>query len=277
MRYLRISPSCGLLLCLSTALVAQTRRAIWQAGSLGIEAYCDCGDKLPKDPLGSAKTVAKEVEQVILTNPGSGGKVKLELFAMSLYPYGMAAEQNILPLLKRSEGRVAMAAAEIAAGKDFARRYDIQVFPAYIFATEFTRGLRFERVLHMVVEKSGNYLFISRIFTTTYWSERHSQPGRLDLFAPDWIPEVGDEILRFWPRGRANIRVHHLWPPGDLDGIPAEPARRACLAAHQPERHPAYAGSPSKTLQVEDRHGWQEITRSASVDLQCLQTCIEGG
>ena len=216
MRSPRISPSCALLLCLSTGLVAQTRRTTWQVASLGIEEYCDCGENLLEDPLGSAKTVAKEVEQVILPNPGSGGKVGLELFVMSLCPYGMAAEQNILPLVKLFAGQVEMAAAETAAGKDLARRYDIQVFSAYIFATEFARGLHFERVRHMVVEKRGNYLLIPRILTTTYWSERHRQPGRLDLFVPGWIPEVEDGILRPWPRDHANIRVHHLlaaWRP----------------------------------------------------------------
>ena len=72
---------------------------------------------------------------------------------MSLCPYGMAAEQNILPLVKLFAGQVEMAAAETAAGKDLARRYDIQVFSAYIFATEFARGLRFERVRHMVIDR----------------------------------------------------------------------------------------------------------------------------
>ena len=87
-------------------------------------------------------------------------QIGTKIYALSPCPYSIGHRTKILPLTKGSAGQFATAAAATAAGKDFAPRYDIQVFPAYIFATEFTRSLRFWRVLHTVAKKWQLFVYL---------------------------------------------------------------------------------------------------------------------
>ena len=171
--------------------------------------------------------------------------------------------------------QVETAFLETPAGEKLADRYDIRVFPAYIFDTGFARSPRFSRVRHMVVEKFNHYLLKPRIAATTYWRERPEKPGRLDVFVPAWIPVAEDEILSLWPRGDADIHLHHLLPPGQDDWLPEELARRVCLAAHQSKRYPVYVAALNKAPQ--DPFAWQQAAQVAGADLPALKACAERG
>lgn len=161
------------------------------------------------------------------------------------------------------------------AGADLARKYGIQVFPAYIFGAGFAGSPRFSRVRHMVLPIGDSFVVQPRIASVTYWRQRSRQPGRLDLFLPARIVELEDEFLRLF--SGEQVRVHHLLGGATPEAAFTEFARRACMMADQPRRYPAYA----ITRTLRNRQGgdgdWEEAAAAAGIDLDALQNCLDSG
>ena len=166
-------------------------------------------------------------------------------------------------------------------GAELAQKYGIQVFPAYIFSAEFATSPRFQRVRYMVTAVGDRFLVNARIAGISYWSQRMPQPDELSLFLPAWDLEMEREFLSLWSAAPGPGRIHYLLGPllasehADWSDVPEEFDRRACLATEQFDRYPAYVTTLGTTRP--GMPNWEEVARTAGVDLSALEQCVTSG
>lgn len=155
------------------------------------------------------------------------------------------------------------------------RQYGLEVFPAYIFSTDFARHPRFPRVAPMVRPAPGGFLLQPRVESLTYWSKRPRLPGHLDLFLPAWALDLEAGFLRQWSGDPGRVRVHPLMGKTGPRDAPEELVRRACLSAEQPIPYRAYVAGLEPG--AKGAAAWEMTAREAGVDLARLARCLSSG
>jgi len=176
---------------------------------------------------------------------------------------------------------------------DVARRYGVDQFPAYILSEEFAGTARFERVRHLLLERSGAYVIRPRVVGTTYWPGRARRPGRYDLFLPAdafdtpaatrrWAV-LEDDMLQAWQsrdegaEGVADLRLHYMPPAGEDELGSPEHLRRLCLQDQNPQAYAAYAAARrAQWLEAAADTSWQAAAQLAGADVERLDRCAAG-
>lgn len=164
---------------------------------------------------------------------------------------------------------------ETPVGSALAQKYDIQVFPAYIFSAGFAGSPRFSRVRQMVLPVGDSFVVQPRLAGVSYWRQRNRQPDRLDLFLSPRAVELEDEFLRLF--SGEQVRVHYLLPGANPATAFTEFTRRACMMAEQPQRYPAYVATRTQRNRQDGDGNWEEAASAAGVDLTALQNCLDSG
>ncbi|MBI2503913.1 MAG: hypothetical protein HYW07_11860 [Candidatus Latescibacteria bacterium] len=167
------------------------------------------------------------------------------------------------------QARVQVRRLETPEGEGLARRYGIQVFPAYIFSADFARDPRYARVRHLLEKKGESFLLVPRLVGASWWRQRPARPGQLEIFAPAWDPQAEAALLKDWPPDPSGLRLHLLQPGAGPGGEEVEV--RACLSARQPGRYSAYAAARDSAAD------WRGAAALAGADVEALGACLEQG
>lgn len=179
----------------------------------------------------------------------------------------LAATKELFP-----GGRVRHVSSVSAEGAALMRRYGLEALPGYLFSASFGQHPRFGRVASMVRPVPDGLVLLPRVESLTYWPKRPRRPGRLDLFLPVWALDLEAGFVRLWKGDPGLMRVHVLPGNSAPTELPAELARRVCLAAEQPAAYRTFV----LTQDTAQTGAWQTTARAAGVDLARLEQCLAG-